>query len=101
MVIAGEQVEVEYGPAMIFRGDEDSRGHLYGAYISHEGELPGCGDPIRVILDDRDPEPLVIQLANHLRLVADCYVALAKRLESHEAKRRKPGRGARVAVKAK
>jgi hypothetical protein len=57
--------------------DKSSQGHLYEAYDNWEKM------DTAMILDDRQPQPLDVQLVAELRRVAQAYNELAEKVEKH------------------
>ena len=68
-------VKVAYCPAAFLAGQpEGSSGHSYYCYLEDE--------PTEFWLDDRQPEPLPAQLAEHLRRLAVTLDKLARQIDA-------------------
>ena len=71
--LTGNVVNVSYQPDMFLDGDSEARGHIYSAELS----LDMDEDSRCMILDDRRPAPLEVQLAEELRRIGRLYSDLA------------------------
>ena len=77
---SGNVLSVTYAKGVWLDNDEDSKDHLYYAYMAYEH------DEDTQYLDDRGPEPLEVQLVAELRRVGQFYLDLATKVEANIAK---------------
>ena len=77
----GNVLEVQFFPTTFLDGDKASAGHLYWTSI------PLDVDADERFLDDRQPEPLEVQLIAEMRRASKLYAELADKTEANLASR--------------
>jgi hypothetical protein len=80
-ILTDNRVRLMYRPNNFFVNDKDARGHLFIGDLADHAEMDA--DEMRmIVLDDRLPDSLELQLAKELRKIAAIYEFIAAPLES-------------------